>query len=352
VSHESSDDETNIKEQTVKLFNPSRYPIILIQTDKSIYNVGDELKFRVLVLTQNLTPFDYTTASIVIKDSNSDTIKKFDNELDSKVGVFTNSLKIATRSNLGTWKIEVEVDGSRKSKEFNVQKADDVQIDLKTDEVVAYSKRIVEMKLNIRKSNGIKYSGIAKVNAIGWQVGKNRELFKKYVKSVNVTSGENIITVDLAYEMNLNTPNTDIEMKFLVDVKDNKSKKSSNTSANVLLKHADSRIFEIIKAKHFRPGFEFPVKIIVKNFDGTLDQTYEDMTITLTYYRDDNSQLNSKVLREKVYDGKVNLNLATYKDAKEIKMKLQYQQTLRTENIIAVPSKHEEYIQLTTNDTK
>ncbi|KAL7011095.1 hypothetical protein ACKWTF_014088 [Chironomus riparius] len=285
---------------------------------------------------------------VIIKDSSDKIVAQFDNEQKSKFGDFTNSLKIAKKPNLGKWTIEVVVDGVEKTKVFEVRDDSGVHMELNANKFVAYSTRIVELRLNIKSSDN-SFSGIAKVSASGRQTGKNRELFNKLVKSVDVKSGQNVISIDLAYDMDLNVPNTDIDMKFVVDVIENQTKKTSTVTTDVKLMHKDSRVFEIIRDQNFRPGFEFPIKIRVKNFDGTLDQSYDNIIISIKSFRDDNSELPPDSFNKQVYDGEVNFKLSTNNEAKRIEMNLQFRQTVWIEKIKALASLHDEYMQLTAN---
>ena len=140
--------------------------------------------------------------------------------------------------------------------------------------------------------------------------------------------------------------------KFVVDIIENQTKKTSKVTTDVKLKHKDSRVFEIVRDRNFRPGFKFPIKILVKNFDGTLDQSYDNIKISIKSFRDDNSQLPPESFNKQVYDGEVNFKLTTKKEAKKIQMNLQFRQTLWTEEITALANQHDEYMQLTANSNK
>lgn len=97
---------------------------IFIQTDKGIYKPGQSIKFRILVLDDELKPVALMPGNhlnIFITDPEKNRIKQWLNVTLTK-GVFSSEIQLSELPLLGTWKIETQIGKEKKSKEIKVEK--------------------------------------------------------------------------------------------------------------------------------------------------------------------------------------------------------------------------------------
>ncbi|XP_055324613.1 thioester-containing protein 1 allele S1-like [Sitodiplosis mosellana] len=97
---------------------------IFIQTDKAIYKPGESIKFRVLVLDNELKPAALTPESLLsihITDPEKNRIKQW-LKVTPKRGVFTSEIQLSELPLLGYWKIIAQVGEEINTKDVQVAK--------------------------------------------------------------------------------------------------------------------------------------------------------------------------------------------------------------------------------------
>ncbi|KAJ7341665.1 hypothetical protein JRQ81_006104 [Phrynocephalus forsythii] len=102
---------------TALSFEPKSFSVF-IQTDKSVYKPGQEVKIRVVTLHPDLKPFN-APANLYIRDPRRNLIQQWLSE-NGKLGKITKQFKLSRYPILGDWSLEVEVSGQVHYQTFTV----------------------------------------------------------------------------------------------------------------------------------------------------------------------------------------------------------------------------------------
>ncbi|XP_039432022.1 thioester-containing protein 1 allele S3-like [Culex pipiens pallens] len=134
--------------RTTNLQIIKRSAVIQIQTDKPIYKPGDTIKFRILVLNQELKPVTkLKSVNVKLTDSKRNLIREWTyGKLDN--GVFQSQLELANFVPLGMWNLKVTAkDGEVKQKSLNVSEyvLPKHNITIKSPKIVTYKDQHLEL---------------------------------------------------------------------------------------------------------------------------------------------------------------------------------------------------------------
>jgi hypothetical protein len=77
------------------------------------------VQYRVLLLDRSLRPYGPGPLEILIKDSQSNIIKKWSGAIAQR-GVFSSELQLSSEPNLGDWKIEVSFKTQKETHPFTI----------------------------------------------------------------------------------------------------------------------------------------------------------------------------------------------------------------------------------------
>ncbi|XP_067388743.1 CD109 antigen isoform X2 [Emydura macquarii macquarii] len=91
---------------------------VFIQTDKSLYKPGQEVKFRIVTVDPDLKPFK-TSLSIYIRDPRGNLIQQWLAE-KGDLGVVSRKFQLSTSPLLGDWSIQVQVNDQTHYQKFTV----------------------------------------------------------------------------------------------------------------------------------------------------------------------------------------------------------------------------------------
>lgn len=299
----------------------AKRPIILIQSDKPAYNLGDEIKFRIFVLSQKLVPFDkIDEMNVVIFDGAQKIVKELNHLETSEFGFYEDSTKIPDTSKLGKWKIEVEVNGRKISKSFDVEKLDknSLQAILITDDEVASSDQKINFGINVKHPIDKFFFGIAKIS---FSRGNMRNVKKRLIKTLKLTTQYTTVQLDIEDDLGITIIRSDMDLNFDIEIIDYTGKLKTLISKTIVLKNNNHKISTFEKS-YFIPGIEFPVKIEVRKLSGQLDNSYETLQVTVEYENDNDSIEDD--YQVDLDNGRKTINLKPSKDTKEIKLKLTF----------------------------
>uniref|UniRef100_A0A8D0CAT7 CD109 antigen n=2 Tax=Salvator merianae TaxID=96440 RepID=A0A8D0CAT7_SALMN len=91
---------------------------VFVQTDKSMYKAGQEVKLRVVTLYPNLKPYN-TPVNIYIRDPRRNLVQQWLAQ-NGKLGKIAKQFKLSRYPMLGDWNIEVQVNDQRHFQTFTV----------------------------------------------------------------------------------------------------------------------------------------------------------------------------------------------------------------------------------------
>lgn len=244
-----------------------------IQTDKPIYLPGDDVKFKIIIVDNNLMPYHVQNIQINLVDPKGRVIQEIDDEF---YGVYEGSFHLSDKTTLGFWRIKVVVDKKHQwviAKKFGVTK-------LKLSKFAAY--------INIKKDYHIKKStaqfSIYAQNLIGNFVygdaqltinciTNNQEVISKTYSNITGITNANF---KIAEELKANST-TKLEYEATVVFKEAESGiESSNTAKFIVYTNFNHKI----KAQHprfFLSGLPFDIKISIIQWNGTLIKSSSDL---------------------------------------------------------------------------
>lgn len=132
VATTTQGDKTYIDVARLKTSNKP-VPLLLLQTDRPMYKVGQNVQFRGLVLDRNSHPSQLKTASFYIIDPNGKTIRQWtDVNLDS-YGHFKEELHLEPNSLIGYYRLQMKAGDRTSETSFNVLKMEKSRFTVKLD---------------------------------------------------------------------------------------------------------------------------------------------------------------------------------------------------------------------------
>lgn len=128
------------KNETRLHYSPKKFTV-MVQTDKAIYEPGDTMKYRVLVLDPNLKPARrFSNVDIQVMDPQKVVVKELLGvQLTS--AVYSDEMEFSEFPELGEWSVNVDVDGEIHKKSFEIAEyvVPKFRVDIDTDKDVIYS---------------------------------------------------------------------------------------------------------------------------------------------------------------------------------------------------------------------
>ena len=294
---------------------------------------------------------------VAIFDSKGNAVRKFEQaEFDSTFGVYEESLEIADEPNLGKWKIQVEVDGRKVSKNFEVQKFDrgDIEVLIDAPPVIAHVDKFLYFKI-ITKAHGENFmTGSAKISVSARFVGSNRvEVEKKSLKTVDLKAdGKTQVRLDLKEDLDINFPSSDMVLTLEVDVTNRATQISKKVSKEIKMMHSGKNTFQIVRKRYFKPGFKYPMKIRVKLLDGKPDNSFNQLSMQ-EQLKKGQETVENKSYKIDLKSGETTQFLEPANDITQIVVNFEFANTKQTEVIDAFPTfGANEYMQATVTSKK
>lgn len=242
---------------------------VLIQTDQAIYRPGNEVKFRVLVLSPQLKPTVTGSIDIEMRDGKGHLIRDWNRVFTTK-GVFAGQLEISIKPVLGNWNITADVNGQVFSKTFQV--ADYVfpkfQVDVELPSYATFSETVTAT-IKAKYELGQPVKGQATIAVFPrYKSGYIQPIFSDPVRQVVDISGKvDIEFENLFKELKLNNDYAR-EVVFDVVVEEDKTERRQNNT-NSLRMYKFSYKLDLIKtADAFKPGLPYTCYLKVSDQDG------------------------------------------------------------------------------------
>lgn len=264
----------------------SRRPVVLIQLDKAMYQPGDEVKFRVFILSQKMIPLSDYQINIIIHDDKNNIQRIFSEVKTSEFGVYENSLVIPKVSILGNWKFEVEVNGKRRSKHFKVQELNvkSIGVGIDTYKKVPIESEDIFLGFKVKHPYKKYFQGTVILKAVGKYIKEGKTRSISYSEKFHITSFTQTQAINIKNNLSITSLESDTIVNFLVGIKEeNKTETTFKKITKVLLvaKKKENNV-RVLRNHFFRPGLKFPIKIVIDTL-GSIN-TIDQIQINLKYH--------------------------------------------------------------------
>merc|ERR1719334_524294 len=242
---------------------------VFIQTDKAIYRPGNQVLFRVIVLSPRLKPSVTGSFDIKMMDGDGNLIRDWDRVFTTK-GVGAGSLEIASKPVLGNWNITADVNGQMFSKVFQVAEyiLPKFQVDVDIPTYATFTDRVTAtIKANYALGRPVKGTATIAVYPRS-KSGSLQPIFSEPLRQVIDISGKVDVEFELAKELRL-TDDYAKEIVFDVVVEEDKTqRRQNNTNSLTLFKYAYK--LELVKtAEAYKPGMPYTAFLKLSYQDGS-----------------------------------------------------------------------------------
>jgi len=330
----------NCKSQPIKLSTVSDRSIMFINFAAPVYKTGEFFKFQIFILNQNLKPRqNFRDFTATIYDSEGHIIKYYNDMETSNHGDSEILFKIADSPNLGKWTIQVDGFGRKITKTFYVLKPDSNGMELFVDvpSMVAFEDKKIFMNIYVKDKFDKLFAGTANIKASAWFKGSNRLETNKNLQTVSITGSKISVVLDIQDDLALRYPSKDMIIRFDVEVTNSITQNSIKVSKETEMRHKGKHVFDIVRKKFFKPGFKFPVKIRVNHINGSPDNSFNQLSLTVKYAAS-KTKIVEKSFQIDLRNGETVANLQPAADTKQIQLTLQFAGTEQTEKIDRFPT--------------
>ncbi|XP_053692791.1 thioester-containing protein 1 allele R1-like isoform X3 [Sabethes cyaneus] len=245
--------------ETSLRFQPKSFSVF-VQTDKAVYKPGDTVRFRVLVLDPNTKPLQKVdTVKVHITDGKSNRIKQW-NDAKLVKGVFEAELPLSTAPVLGRWLINVEVLGTTKAQEFEVDEyvLPKFEVSVESPGITTFKDGKVKAIVRAKYTYGKPVKGEATVSAypdFGFHYVQPFERDVITRKTVPV-DGKGSVEFDLRDEIKLEGEYT---RKIVIEaiVEEELTGRKQNSSSKVTIYDRRIKMELITSGNKFKPGLPY-----------------------------------------------------------------------------------------------
>ncbi|XP_070504797.1 thioester-containing protein 1 allele R1-like [Chironomus tepperi] len=296
---------------------------IYIQTDKPIYNPGDTVNIRFVVIDRYLKPYHMNTINVTIVDSKNHVLVEFhDIESDWNFGEFDVNFELSTTASIGNYEIHIIVDRSesrKKTKTFLVKSYNLPQFDvyIKVKEVHLLQNSLVEFSFYAAYPHGDLVFGIAKLMI--------KCLNTKKTMSQNFQNLKGIKTVKLDISK-IVTSNSSSNQEYEATIlyQDIKSLKIASKSTQFTI-HADNN--PKIVADHpeqFTPGYPFGLKIHAYDWKNNLIKKSNELVRIVLLCQLENNVKKVITANAEIKNGVAQYNFIVHNNAVELTLIIEY----------------------------
>lgn len=267
----------NFFDESVDLTLNRRRHVALVQVDKPIYQPGDLVNFKVIILDNNLKPL-MSKVNVFISDGDDNIVKEYLN-VNTVKGVFKNQLQLSRSPVMGQWKITLKLANSNEDEMDDALQAFEVveyvypkyEVNVIAKPHVTYSEEVIRVKINAQYENGEDVRGEVTVSAypVLWLGSVQPFIQNNIVRKVTrVENGSSTLEFDIRNELNIIGEFerfVNIEAIFEEDL----TGRAQNSSTQVTVHKFNYKLDLIKFTDHFKPGLPFYAVAKVVNFDGS-----------------------------------------------------------------------------------
>ncbi|XP_030765290.1 CD109 antigen [Sitophilus oryzae] len=265
---------------------------IFIQTDRSVYQPGSTIMFRVIALNPALKPAAEVRNELLhihIEDGKGNRVKEW-RDIEATKGVFSDEIKLSESPVLGNWNISVTIHGQTYSKSVEVAEyiLPKFIVDIDVPKHVTFREKILPVAIDTRYSYGKKVSGEATITVYPTiYSGVIQPIFQNPIRKVIKIDGATRVDFDIENELGLND---EYERTVIVDVtiEEAPTGRRQNNSVEAHIHKYKYKMDLIKTADYFQPGLKYTAYVKVSNHDGTpLRDDERDVVIRHGYSRRD-----------------------------------------------------------------
>lgn len=278
--------------------------------------------------------------SITIYDSAGNTQRKFSKIKTSEYGVYESSAKLSESPFLGKWTIEVDVDGKKRSKNFEVQKLDvnSIEVDIDTVKEVPSSSKKIFLSIKVKQPKESFFLGNVTVTASGSFRKNGQNIQISHVKNVNLNSVTKTLEFDIENDLKILSPDTNTKINFNIVIVDHMGvQKFSRDTKTLLTAKKVEQSAKLLRNKYFRPGIKFPIKIEVNSLADDLDNMFDILKLNLKYYKK-NNRTQEKSFKIKVLKTVITTYFTPPIDTVKVDINVQFNADVIKETVMKIPS--------------
>lgn len=338
-------------EQDVRLEYEPKTMSAFVQTDKPVYNPGDILKFRVVVVDVDTRPVtSIKTVAVSLDDSEGNSIRKWPFARLYN-GVFESSVQLSSSPPLGKWTLTVKA-----TDDLTVNNIIDVkEYVLPKYFVKAYPSRVLlatEKKVSITVETAYTF-GKPVDGTVSLDLFLDDTIRKPDFTKVARITGQTTLDFDLAYEVDIDGEDNLMYITANVSVMETFTNRSIKITEKIPIYRLPYTITTLLSSPAFRPGLPYPVSLVVKDHLGKPPRPGQPSTIQVKAEfelpRDTDTQNVEANLDE---SGIASFDLSAPSDAYQLKITATYdseEYDTHTDFIHSFQSQSQQYLKLTKN---
>lgn len=245
----------------------------LVQTDKAIYKPGQLVQFRVLFLTQTLTPLSLKDEiNVTISDPKKNFIKQW-SSLSTYRGLLSLEMQLTEDPMLGDYQIKVEARNQETTKNFKVAEyilpTFDVNIQLPS--YVTYNESDLTASVLATYTYGKPVNGHVALTVqplVRFSNLDTRPLQQSQYRA-RLVNGTADINLDLVKDLRLDRELFEREIEFFALVEEDLTGRKYNKTKTIKIHDGNIKIERLNKRDRFRPGLSQVIQLKVAYQDDT-----------------------------------------------------------------------------------
>ncbi|XP_013359880.1 PREDICTED: CD109 antigen [Chinchilla lanigera] len=248
---------------------------VFIQTDKTLYKPGQEVKFRILTLFSDFRPYK-ASVNILIKDPKGNLIQQWLSQ-QGDLGVISKTFQLSSHPILGDWSVQAQVNGQTYYESFQVSEyvLPKFEVVLQTPLYCSLNSKNLNGTITAKYTYGKPVKGDVTVTFLPLSVWGEKKNITKTFKingsanfSFNDEEMKKVMDFSVGHSehMDLSTPGP---VEILATVTESLTAVSRNASANVFFKQHDYIIEFFNYAAVLKPTLNFTATVKVTRSDGS-----------------------------------------------------------------------------------